>query len=269
MNHVASPLGCLLLVHGGCNNQPGEVNADFNLFDMKLNEWIRCVVAPNNLDKGELHKITQVDYSKPLNSNATSKCIIPARKMHVMEAVGLENIDQHERYNWVVKQTRSQGFWMFGGQDENGVMHNDLWHIEPFYEENRRLLTSEDQEFVSPKPALCLNLSQARDFSGQPPCPRILAASCVLRNAQGEHLFVIYGGRNDQIFGGTKNVALNDVNIFNTVTRHWSSLAMYGIIPSSRWAHIIVPNRQHYSDGFIVLGGINLNSYCCTKLTTF
>lgn len=44
---------------------------------------------------------------------------------------------------------------------------------------------------------------------------------------------------------------------------------MYGTVPCSRWAHLIVPNRQNYPDGIMVFGGVNLNSYCPTKVSTF
>ena len=75
-------------------------------------------------------------------------------------------------------------------------------------------------------------------------------------------MIVIYGGRNDGIFAGTQNVALNDVNLFNVATRQWTALAMYGLQPCSRWAHVIVPNRTEHPDGFLVFGGVSLNSYC-------
>ena len=91
----------------------------------------------------------------------------------------------------------------------------------------------------------------------------------MIKNLFDDPLLVIYGGRNDAIFAGTRNVALNDVCMFNTVTREWTSLAMYGIQPCSRWSHVIVPNRECNPNGFLVLGGVNLNNYCRSKLYSF
>ena len=154
-----------------------------------------------------------------------------------MEAIAMET---GTRISWTKQTCPGQGIYMFGGQNVCGHVNNDLWLIEPLYNYNNRLLSSERYEFVTSKPALCLTIDKITDFKGRPPCSRTQSASTVIRNPQKEHLLVIYGGRNDGIFGGTQNVALNDINIFNTVTREWTSLAMYGLLPCSRWAHSIV-----------------------------
>ena len=44
----------------------------------------------------------------------------------------------------------------------------------------------------------------------------------------GAKMLVIYGGRNDNIFGMTNNVALNDICILNLNSFTWESLAMFG-----------------------------------------
>jgi hypothetical protein len=80
---------------------------------------------------------------------------------------------------------------------------------------------------------------------------------------------VIYGGRNDQIYGGTNNVALNDINIFNSTLKQWCTVALYGMMPCSRWSHVMVPNKQEDPDGFVILGGQNLYNYCKSKLCSF
>lgn len=41
-------------------------------------------------------------------------------------------------------------------------------------------------------------------------------------------MLVIYGGRNDNIFSMTNNVALNDICIFNLNTFTWESVALFG-----------------------------------------
>jgi hypothetical protein len=44
----------------------------------------------------------------------------------------------------------------------------------------------------------------------------------------GLHMLVIYGGRNDNIFSMTNNVALNDICIFNLNKFTWETVAMFG-----------------------------------------
>jgi len=90
-----------------------------------------------------------------------------------------------------------------------------------------------------------------------------------LVNANEERLLVIYGGRNDSIFANTKNVALNDICIFNVNLKQWISLVIYGTHPCSRWSHLMVPNRGWNADGMLVFGGVNLNNYCKSRLHTF
>ena len=122
---------------------------------------------------------------------------------------------------------------------------------------------------TSQEKTMFLRVSEVTDFVGRPPCPRIQASSCALENGQNEKLLVIYGGRNDSIFAHTQNVALNDVCIFNLNQKCWISLTMYGTLPTSRWSHIMVPNRSHDADGFIVFGGVSLDSYCKPRLHSF
>lgn len=96
--------------------------------------------------------------------------------------------------------------------------------------------------------------------------------SCLIQKGDTQqHLIVFYGGRNDGIFSQTKNVALNDICMFNVNKKEWISLAIYGsgIQPCSRWSHIMLPNTQYGPDGFAVLGGVNLNNYCKSYLYQF
>lgn len=162
-----------------------------------------------------------------------------------------------------------KGFYIFGGKNQNGKIMNDLWFIKPIFDQNVKLLSMHEFQFVSDKPALFVTLKQITEFKGRPPCPRISAASCMIKNICDEPLLVIYGGRNDAIFAGTKNVAINDVCIYNTVHCEWNSLAFFGVQPCSRWSHMLLPNRQFNPDGFLLLGGVNLNNYCKSKVYSF
>ena len=55
-----------------------------------------------------------------------------------------------------------------------------------------------------------------------------------------------------------KNVALNDLHVYDVAANKWSTLAIYGDMPASRWGHSLVANQ----DKIVLFGGMNLNSYC-------
>lgn len=68
------------------------------------------------------------------------------------------------------------------------------------------------------------------------------------------------------IFPVIGNVALNDICIFNISFKTWTSLAIYGMQPCSRWSMVMMPNRKHSPDGILIFGGVNLNNYCTSRL---
>ncbi len=41
-----------------------------------------------------------------------------------------------------------EGFYLFGGVDQKGHTHNDLWLIQPHYEENELVLNGSSFEFL-------------------------------------------------------------------------------------------------------------------------
>ena len=87
---------------------------------------------------------------------------------------------------------------------------------------------------------MAIEISRLDDLQGKPPCPRMqhCAAHYVESNSNHSYL-LIYGGRNDLRFRQIQNVALNDINMLNLTTRTWTSVAIFGSIPVSRWAHTI------------------------------
>ena len=97
-------------------------------------------------------------------------------------------------------------------------------------------------------------------------------STTVFRDWNQHYLLVIYGGRNDQIFARTQNVALNDICLYNVNRQEWQALAMYGDVPCSRWSHCFTMNRGEGAgnrDGFLVFGGVNLRNYCRSKVYQF
>ena len=51
---------------------------------------------------------------------------------------------------------------------------------------------------------------------------------------------------------------MNDINLFNTQTFEWETLAMYGQIPLSRWNHSIASVDD---DKLVIFGGLNMTTY--------
>ena len=123
--------------------------------------------------------------------------------------------DEDQRY-----QNVDEGFFIFGGVDQKGIVRNDLWHIEPHYSENEKFVNTQNSEYMS-KPTLVVTLTLIDDFKGKPPCPRIQHSATVFKDWNKHHLIVIYGGRNDGLYSKTQNVALNDICIFNVNLREW------------------------------------------------
>ena len=56
-----------------------------------------------------------------------------------------------------------------------------------------------------------------------------------------------------------KNVALNDMHVYDVLNNTWCALAIYGDLPRSRWGHKLATNSE---DKIMLFGGMNLNSYC-------
>jgi hypothetical protein len=68
--------------------------------------------------------------------------------------------------------------------------------------------------------------------AGKPPMPRYQHAAVIT----GRYL-IITGGRNDAQFYTIKNIALNDVCLYDIEANKWDTLALHGFYPSSRWGH--------------------------------
>ena len=59
-----------------------------------------------------------------------------------------------------------------------------------------------------------------------------------------------------------KNVALNDLHIYDITANRWSALAIYGDIPMSRFGCCLVAKKEK----IVLFGGMNLNAYCESAL---
>jgi hypothetical protein len=281
-------MGGFMLVHGGYNTEQKRLLNDFGLFDLENQKWIQHKVF--NAPEGT--KIIQRIDDKHFHYDEVDPDVIGFRQNHTINAVCDQEYwnDQcngrfkQKRVMWMKRRAYSheenlkglsfqEGFYLFGGVDQKGHTHNDLWLIQPHIEENELLLHAFTFEFLPHvKQSLSFKTTRLSNYSGRPPCPRIMHSSTVFRDWNKHFLLVIYGGRNDQIFARTQNVALNDICLFNLNKMEWQTLAMYGDVPCSRWSHCFTMNRGEGSgatDGFLVFGGVNLRNYCRSKVYQF
>lgn len=90
---------------------------------------------------------------------------------------------------------------------------------------------------------------------GRAPDARYAHQACSI--SKGKYL-VISGGRSNTLYKQIGNIAMNDINLFNTQTFEWEALAMYGQIPLSRWNHSLVSVEE---DKLLIFGGLNMNTY--------
>lgn len=67
---------------------------------------------------------------------------------------------------------------------------------------------------------------------GRPPAPRYGHAATFIQK-----YLIIHGGRNDDMYNSIKNVALNDLHMYDINLNAWLTVAIYGEIPPGRWGH--------------------------------
>jgi N-acetylneuraminic acid mutarotase len=114
----------------------------------------------------------------------------------------------------------------------------------------------ETGEYKPGSVAACEMVARKVSSNGKGPCARSLHSSQVFKN-----YFVVFGGRNDDIFGKNMNtVALNDLHMMDMQTNDWMTVAMFATeeLPDSRWGHSLCASN----DQLLLLGGMNLNTYC-------
>ena len=102
---------------------------------------------------------------------------------------------------------------------------------------------------------------ERKEPEGRPPAPRALHTASFLSS----RYLAIYGGKNERIYTQIRNIALNDVCLYDVEKNCWEALAMFGNVPSSRWGHAMCSHEGR----LIVLGGINLKSYCSGNAKVF
>lgn len=153
--------------------------------------------------------------------------------------------------------TSKFGFYIFGGANSKKEPQNDIYFIRPYYKMNAELLDGKKLEFQeNTQPRLYIEIFKLEP-SGKPPCPRYL------HTAQFINKYIyIFGGRNDKVYKSLKNSALNDLHLYDVENNKWTTVALYGQIPMSRWGHCMTK----YRDSLMIFGGKNLKRFAHTTL---
>ena len=116
-------------------------------------------------------------------------------------------------------------------------------------------------EFTNPGSPTLAVIAEKREPEGRPPVPRVLHTACFFNN----RYLAIYGGKNESVYKYIHNLGLNDICLYDVENNRWEALAMFGSVPSSRWAHTMCAHDSK----LIVFGGINLKSYCSGNAKVF
>ena len=245
-HHVGCIFGAGLFIHGGLGGEGNQTLGDWNLFDFGLQVWINCIVEEvfpdESLAKFEhvrkYHSLTPVIEPNLTNGRELTR---------LMWATSLQEL--------VKKPTLTeQGMYMFGGINQDGNQTDDLYWITPDIKNNSKCISNKLGEYkgANVKPELKM-LAKRINAEGRGPIARAQHSATFFKKQ-----LVIYGGRNDAVFPTIKNVALNDLHIYEVESNKWSAIAMYGDIPGSRWGHKLVANENK----IMLFGGMNLTSYC-------
>ena len=236
MYHASAIYGEWLVVHGGINTDDKSVYDDLFLFNIERKSW------------------TGITETKQIIS------IVGGRYMHTLTTALPVNISDKEReLLWQSTPSSTSAFlnfqywgmYLFGGYKEGEGQMNDLWLIRPLFKAKQ-----EGKSPVKKRPQTASYSLEAIKLEpeGKPPVSRVLHSTVFFKN----RYLIIYGGKSEEIYASTKNLALNDVWIYDIPNNKWERLVMYGFHPNSRWSHwmTVVDKNQ-----IVVFGGANLNNY--------
>ncbi|CAI2382697.1 unnamed protein product [Moneuplotes crassus] len=234
MYHASAIFGHIMFIQGGINTEDKKCYGDLYLYDCHDSKWVELynpsIFTESKIGKRCMHTMTTV-ISKASKMRYTSTIW----KKHTKEASN----SLSSKY-W--------GIYMFGGFVEGKGQTNDLFLIKP---KHRLYKKNEDVELN-----VEINLLKP---AGKPPVPRILHSSLFL----SEKYLLIYGGKSDIAFNKIKNLALNDICLYDIENNKWDTLVTYGFHPMSRWSQCMCPISD---DTIIMFGGTNLESYCPSTL---
>mmetsp|Transcript_6251 Transcript_6251/g.10842 ORF Transcript_6251/g.10842 Transcript_6251/m.10842 type:complete len:206 (-) Transcript_6251:32-649(-) len=136
---------------------------------------------------------------------------------------------------------KSSGFYLFGGQDDNGKALNDLWILRlPKPKSKKRTLDPNfEWERINPVGVL--------------PKPRY-GHTCTLVSGY----LIVVGGRNDEQFHSEGVIHLSEIVAFNIQACRWENIKLHGTPPEGRWGAC----AELVGSKLVLYGGMELSNYC-------
>jgi len=90
---------------------------------------------------------------------------------------------------------------------------------------------------------------------GTPPTPRYNHTTLFYEPLG---ILLIYGGKNDTLYGSTNDICLNDIRILNVEQMAWSPCSSYGEVPAiGRYHHRVTC----FGNKMLIFGGIGLHEF--------
>eukprot|EP00347_Sterkiella_histriomuscorum_P011255 403373153 len=299
MHHAADVYGCILTIHGGFSAELKQVLGDFALYDLKMKSWIKTEITKQTkkITARYMHTMTAV-YSHTADENAKfcrglwaqeyqpkgsdkESQIFEPNLMGLYIFGGLANkqdfLDEEDnsRQNDDSSNQNANSKTQMGGNNKL-TYSNELWFVKPDYIENQKRLKlskksanskDKDYDYKNQKkaPTLCLEVIKLNP-SGKQPAPRCLHSASFF----SKQYIAYFGGKNDNYYQDIKNIALNDLFMYDIKSNCWIIIANYGCYPEGRFSHGMVSTTDFAGTGkLIIFGGQNMKVYCPAMIYQF
>ena len=238
------------------------------LYDLEEHAWVHGDIRyhskkdPERIAARAKHSVTAVFYNPgnaPEFTDKSPHCVKWTRRLWFDKKL-------QKPFNPAESHHFRYGMFIFGGLSAvSEKAMGDLWLLQPHTQINESTIVDKNDPASLYRDRasaylvgynvsiLAFNISNIA--KGRPPVARFAHQALSISN--GRYL-VISGGRNNDLYRSHGNIALNDLNLFNTQSFEWEALAMYGHAPLSRWNHGLVATE----DGRLILfGGLNMTAY--------
>jgi len=137
-----------------------------------------------------------------------------------------------------VNPIKEEGVYFFGGRYHDGTITNNLKILK---------IGRSSLRWIRPQTI------------GQPPEARYLHTMVFCRSL---NMLIIYGGRNDNLYGEKKAHILGDFYTLQLDTLTWVSVTNYGLNGDPRYSHVsIIAGTK-----LVIFGGLSFNHYCSSDI---
>jgi len=271
INHAGDVLGNILAVYGGYDNEMKKILDDIVLYDIDEHAWVTTDIKylrDEQFKIGPRSKltVTSVFFNPTKQFGDVNDPNSMIWKRNLWFTKNLQKTFSPKEFSKTGLTGFKYGMFVFGGFTEiSETVTDELWLLQPDCEKNESTVVDikDTKSLYYGRPSAYVMDFQMRlkafnltKFTkGKGPVARYAHQACSV--SHGRYL-VISGGRNNALFKHLGNIAMNDVNLLNTQTLEWETVAMYGQIPLSRWNHTLVPLDE---ERLVIFGGLNMTTY--------